>query len=47
MEAQREAASYEWGAIATSTLGTYTRIMSEYNEGNWKPSRIKKPKVNN
>ncbi len=36
-EARIHAESYEWGAIASSTLGTYTRIMSEYNSGKWKP----------
>ena len=36
-EALRRVASYEWGAIASSTLGTYARIMLEYNQGKWKP----------
>jgi len=35
--AQIRAKSYEWKAIATSTLGTYTRVMSEYQKAIWKP----------
>ena len=38
-EAQLRAESYEWGAIASSTLGTYTRILSEYEKGTWKPAK--------
>jgi glycogen synthase len=29
--------SYQWGAIATSTLGIYMRTMLEYQAGKWKP----------
>jgi glycogen(starch) synthase len=36
-EAMKQVKSYEWGAIASSTLGTYTRTMLEYNQGKWKP----------
>jgi glycogen synthase len=36
-EAYKQVKSYEWGAIASSTLGTYTRTMLEYNQGKWKP----------
>jgi len=36
-EASKRVKSYEWGAIATSTIGTYMRTMLEYNEGKWKP----------
>jgi glycogen synthase len=36
-EAYKLVKKYEWGAIATSTIGTYTRTMFEYTEGTWKP----------
>ncbi len=36
-EAMKQASSYEWGAIAGSTLSTYARTMMEYNQGKWKP----------
>ncbi len=36
-EASKRVKSYEWGAIATSTISTYMRTMIEYNEGKWKP----------
>ena len=36
-EASIRVKSYEWSAIATSTIGTYMRTMLEYTEGKWKP----------
>jgi glycogen(starch) synthase len=36
-EATKRVKSYEWGAIATSTIGTYMRTMVEFTKGKWKP----------
>jgi len=36
-QAQLQVKTFRWGTIASSTLGTYTRIMLEYTQGKWKP----------